>query len=108
MYPRMAMHNACAALQARIVAGTPTPPVETPATPPAAETHEVQTVLHPVRISLNPGIPSTPPWINEMRRIAGAKNLTIPIFLRTLHFCAEIAEICGRERNWMLSFTTLF
>jgi len=61
MYPRMAMHNVCAALQARIVAGTPTPPVETPATPPAAETHEVQTVLHPVRISLNPGIPSTPP-----------------------------------------------
>jgi len=37
-----------AALHARIAAGTPTLPVETPATPPAADTQATQTVLHPV------------------------------------------------------------
>ena len=35
-----------AALHARIAAGTATPPVETPATPPAAETQATHTVLH--------------------------------------------------------------
>ena len=43
-----AIHTPCAVLQARIAAGTPAPPVETPATPPAAETQATQTVLHPV------------------------------------------------------------
>lgn len=42
------MHVPWAALHARIAAGTPTPPVETPAVPPAAATHSTQTVLHPV------------------------------------------------------------
>ena len=37
-----------AALQARMAAGTPTPPVETPATTPAPDTQATQTVLHPV------------------------------------------------------------
>ena len=37
-----------ATLHARIAAGTPTPPVETPATPPAAETQATHTVLHAV------------------------------------------------------------
>ena len=50
--PNATMHEAIhipyAALQAIIAAGTPTPPVLTPATPPAAATHATQTVLHPV------------------------------------------------------------
>ena len=37
-----------AALHDRIAAGTAKPPVETPATPPAADTQATQTVLHPV------------------------------------------------------------
>ena len=37
-----------AALQARIAAGTARPPVETPATPPAAATHAPHTTLQPV------------------------------------------------------------
>ena len=41
------MHIPCAALQAKIAAGTPTPPVETPATPPAPLTHATHNVLHP-------------------------------------------------------------
>ncbi len=42
------MQTPWAALQPKIAAGTPTPPVDTPATPPAAATHETQRVLHPV------------------------------------------------------------
>ena len=43
-----AMQTPWAPLHARIAAGTPTPPVETPATPPAPDTQATQTVLHPV------------------------------------------------------------
>ena len=43
-----AMQTPWAALHARIDAGTAAPPVETPATPPAAATQVIQTVLHPV------------------------------------------------------------
>ena len=44
----MVMQTPLAALQARIAAGTPAPPVLTPATPPPALTQATQTVLHPV------------------------------------------------------------
>jgi len=43
-----AIQTPWAELHARIDAGTPAPPVETPATPPAAATQATQTVLHPV------------------------------------------------------------
>ena len=36
-----------ALLHASMAAGTPTPPVETPAVPPAAATQATQTALHP-------------------------------------------------------------
>ncbi len=42
------MHVPWAALQAIIAAGTPNPPVETPATPPAAVTQATQTELQPL------------------------------------------------------------
>ena len=42
------MHVPCPTLQARIAAGTATPPVDTPATPPAADTHATHKALHPV------------------------------------------------------------
>ena len=43
-----AMQIPLALLHASMAAGTPTPPVETPAVPPAAETQATQTALHPV------------------------------------------------------------
>jgi len=43
-----AMHTPLAALQARMAAGTPVPPVDTPATPPAAATQDTHTALQPV------------------------------------------------------------
>ena len=43
-----AIQTPWAALHARIAAGTAAPPVETPATPPAADTQATQTPLHPV------------------------------------------------------------
>jgi hypothetical protein len=42
------MQTPCAALQAKIAAGTPAPPVETPATPPAPLTQATHSALHPV------------------------------------------------------------
>jgi hypothetical protein len=42
------MHAPLAALQAKMAAGMPAPPVLTPATPPAAETHATHSVLQPV------------------------------------------------------------
>ena len=42
------MHVPWAALQPKITAGTANPPVETPATPPAAVTQATQTTLQPV------------------------------------------------------------
>ena len=42
------MHVPWAALQAIIAAGTATPPVETPATPPPAATQATQTELQPL------------------------------------------------------------
>lgn len=42
------MQMPCAELHPRMAAGTPRPPVETPAMPPAAVTHATQTTLQPV------------------------------------------------------------
>ena len=42
-----AMQIPYAALQATMAAGTPKPPVVTPATPPAPETHVTHKKLHP-------------------------------------------------------------
>ena len=47
-----AMQTPCAQLQAKIAAGTAAPPVDTPATPPAAATHATQTALHPLMHTL--------------------------------------------------------
>ena len=53
-----------AALHARIAAGTAAPPVETPATPPPADTQATQSVLHPVwQIPYASG-PDWAIWIN--------------------------------------------
>ena len=43
-----AIHTPWAALQAKIAAGTASPPVETPAVPPATATQATHTVLQPV------------------------------------------------------------
>ena len=45
---QVAMQTPLAALHANTAAGTPAPPVLTPATPPAALTQATHTVLHPV------------------------------------------------------------
>ena len=42
------MHVPCPALQPKIAGATASPPVETPATPPAADTQATQSTLHPV------------------------------------------------------------
>ena len=41
------MQTPCPALQASTAAGTPTPPVVTPATPPTPLTHVTHNALHP-------------------------------------------------------------
>ena len=45
--PQATMHTPWAELHARIAAGTPRPPVLTPATPPAPPTQATQRALHP-------------------------------------------------------------